>query len=261
MDKFHKGQLDRQLTSGRKQGMQTIKTNAGTISVIVQGTGSPVVLLHGIQGTARTWDTVGPMLSNEYSVIAPNLRGRSASITPEDAAAYRLSTFADDLRAVLAWIGQPTVLTAWSMGVSVTLEMIRVHGNCNLRGLVLASGSPCVGDEAHWFHGATAAEVAEEARERGKRLSLVEAAAPHAVAASWQHVKQADFRVLLADIKLPTLVIHGADDDQCPIAHGRMLAQQIPGARLDEWSETGHNPMAKDAWRFASAVRDFIITL
>jgi hypothetical protein len=48
-----------------------------------------------------------------------------------------------------------------------------------------------------------AAEVAEEARARGVALSLTEAALPHAVAASWQHVRMADFRAALADIAVP----------------------------------------------------------
>lgn len=241
--------------------MHIIQTDAGPVSVVEQGKGAPLVLLHGIQGTASTWDAISPLLSEGYRVIAPNLRGRSASLTPNDESDYRLSAFADDLDAVLAWIGQPAVVVAWSMGVSVTLEMIRTHGENRLCGLLLVSGSPCVGDEARWFHGATTAEVAEEARERGRRLALVEAAAPHAVAASWQQVKQADFRPLLPSITLPTLVLHGTDDDQSPVSHGRLLAERIPGAKLNEWKETGHNPMAKDAQRFASAVRDFIVGL
>lgn len=84
-----------------------------------------------------------------------------------------------------------------------------------------------------------AAEVAEEARARGVALSLTEAALPHAVAASWQHVRMADFRAALADIAVPVRVLHGVLDDQCPIEHGRLLARQIPGAQLEEWRGGG----------------------
>jgi pimeloyl-ACP methyl ester carboxylesterase len=122
---------------------------------------------------------------------------------------------------------------------------------------MLVSGTPCAGDEARWFHGASAAEVAEEARARGIALSLTEAALPHAVAASWQHVRLADFRDGLATVAVPVHVLHGALDDQCPIAHGRLLAAQIPGAQIEEWAGAGHNPMAADPARFAAAVDRF----
>jgi pimeloyl-ACP methyl ester carboxylesterase len=241
--------------------MQIISTQRGPISLVTQGLGPPIVLLHGIQGTARTWDLVAPLLGTEYSVIAPNLRGRSRSLIPEDAADYRLVDFADDLAAVLSSIGRPVVLVAWSMGVSVVLELIRQGGGQSIRGQVFASGTPCAGNEACWFKGTSAADVAQEAKERGKRLSLLEAAEPHAVAASWLHVRQADFRGILPQVAIPTLVVHGAEDDQCPVSHGRLIAERIPLARLDEWADTGHNPMAKDAARFVTAINNFAKTI
>jgi len=237
--------------------MAAIQTSDAIVSFTDIGVGTPIVLLHGIQGTARTWDAVAPLLWNRHRVILPNLRGRAESSTPDEPEAYRLSAFASDLLSVLDFIGQPTLLVAWSMGVSVTLELLRQHPQVHLSGLVLVSGSACVGTEARWFSGKSAAEVAQEARARADRLSLVEAAKAHAVAASWMQVQQADFRSLLPTIKSPSLIIHGVDDDQCPLNHGRIMAQSIPGAWLEEWTDTGHNPMAKNPARLAEAILQF----
>jgi pimeloyl-ACP methyl ester carboxylesterase len=44
----------------------------------------------------------------------------------------------------------------------------------------------------------------------------------------------------LAGITAPTLVIHGTEDPVFPIAHGAALADDIPGARLLELEQTGH---------------------
>jgi pimeloyl-ACP methyl ester carboxylesterase len=44
----------------------------------------------------------------------------------------------------------------------------------------------------------------------------------------------------LAGITAPTLVIHGTEDPVFPIAHGAALAGDIPGARLLELEQTGH---------------------
>jgi pimeloyl-ACP methyl ester carboxylesterase len=237
--------------------MPHIDTPSGPLTYLDQGAGPVLVLLHGIQGTARTWDAVAEALAPRYRVLRPNLRGRGGSHSPPGAEDYSLAGFAADLAAILRAVGEPAVVVAWSMGVSVALEMLRSFPDVRPRGLMLVSGTPCAGDEARWFRGASAAEVAEEARARGVALALTEAALPHAVAASWQHVRLADFRGELEKISVPVQVLHGALDDQCPIAHGRLLAQRIPGARLDEWPGAGHNPMAADPVRFAAAVDRF----
>lgn len=241
--------------------MPTLDTRNGPLTYLDQGSGPVLVLLHGIQGTARTWDAVADALAPRYRVIRPNLRGRAGSHTPSDAQAYSLDGFAEDLSAILDWIDEPAVLVAWSMGVSVTLELLRSRAHPQLRGLLLVSGTACAGDEARWFSDGSAAQVAEEARARGVALSLTETATPDAVAASWQHVRQADLRASLADIDLPVQVLHGTLDDQCPIGHGRQLARAIAGARIEEWDGVGHNPMAAAPLKFAEAVERFVARL
>src|SRR5690606_20170840 len=44
---------------------------------------TPVVLLHGYCGSRRYWDAVVPLLSAEYDVIVPDLRGHGESPAPE----------------------------------------------------------------------------------------------------------------------------------------------------------------------------------
>ncbi|HEX9172908.1 MAG TPA: alpha/beta fold hydrolase [Telluria sp.] len=242
--------------------MPMINAAGGPVAYLDEGDGPPIVLLHGIQGTARTWDRVAQALVPHYRVVRPDLRGRGQSHTPAGAGAYRMPDFADDLDATLAMIGRPAVVVAWSMAVSVTLELLLGRCPATLpRALVLVSGTPFVGTEARWFAGSSADEVAQEAQARAIALALSESAAPHAVAASWQQVQQADYRARLNAITLPTLVVHGVDDDQCPLSHGRLMAQTIPGARMVEWDATGHNPMARDPARFAAAIDAFVASL
>ena len=47
-------------------------------------------------------------------------------------------------------------------------------------------------------------------------------------------------RARLGEIRVPTLVIHGADDPVFPLGHGRALAREIAGARLLVLEQTGH---------------------
>ncbi|PRZ13191.1 pimeloyl-ACP methyl ester carboxylesterase [Nesterenkonia sandarakina] len=55
---------------------------------------------------------------------------------------------------------------------------------------------------------------------------------------------------------LPTLVLHGTADPLFPPAHGKALAEAIPGARLVELTDMGHQLPPRDTWEL---VVDLII--
>lgn len=50
----------------------------------------------------------------------------------------------------------------------------------------------------------------------------------------------AEWRERLGELRVPTLVIHGTEDPLFPLEHGLALAKEIPGARLLELEQTGH---------------------
>jgi pimeloyl-ACP methyl ester carboxylesterase len=51
-----------------------------------------------------------------------------------------------------------------------------------------------------------------------------------------------------ADIRVPTLVLHSADDPMFPIQHGEALAAAIPGARLVRLEGVGHEIPPPAVW-------------
>lgn len=228
-------------------GFFPIKTSGGGLTGLESpaAAGSngdlPLVLLHGIQGTARSWQDVMRCLPVEVMALAPNLRGRAGSPLPPSAAAYTLDAFAGDLEAVLAAVGRPVLLAGWSMGVLVILAYIRRYGTGRIGALALLGGTACPDGEANWFKAETAEAIAAEAAQRARDLCLSESAAPVAAAGAWLAARVADYRGDLGDIDVPTLVIHGSGDDQCPLSHGRALALAIPSARLVICEGGGHN--------------------
>lgn len=220
------------------------------------GSGPIIIALHGIQGTSDAWSEVARSLSENYTVVAPDMRGREPSLIPSARDEYSMDRFASDLEALITETGKPAMLIGWSMGVLVLLEYLR-RGGQQPRALVLAGGSACLGKDTHWFRGESALEVSEEATQRAERLKLSRAASPRAVAASWWHARQSDYRDSLSAISTPTLVLHGTDDDQCPPGHAELLADKLLNAELEMWTGCGHNPMAHDATRFATSVHAF----
>ncbi|MBI6630878.1 alpha/beta fold hydrolase [Pontibaca salina] len=245
-----------------------VESEAGRLECVASGSDSSgrtnVVLVHGIQGTAAIWAPIIPQLSDTRRILAPNLRGRAASFAPDVLEAYTMTAFASDLRAVIKQATGPIVLVGWSMGSLVALEYLKRYGAEGIIGLGLISGSSCLqvdgGKDAIWFHEETAEKLAEEAAGRVKRLQLTQAATDRAVAGSWLSARKADYRQELNSIKLPVLLIHGAEDPECPIEHAHSMANALPNARLEVWEDCGHLPMAHDPQRFASALEGFALS-
>ena len=68
-----------------------------------------------------------------------------------------------------------------------------------------------------------------------------------------------DARSALPAIDVPTLVLHRADDRVIPAAHGRYLAEHIPGARYVELPGEDHLPMAGDTGALLDEIEEFLV--
>lgn len=91
------------------------------------GAGQPVVLLHGVGKTGRTWQHVVEQLSNRpYRLVAFDLLGFGDSPKP-DWARYDIDDHADAVIAAIEKIKdkQPAVIVGHSMGALVALRIAR----------------------------------------------------------------------------------------------------------------------------------------
>jgi pimeloyl-ACP methyl ester carboxylesterase len=52
----------------------------------------------------------------------------------------------------------------------------------------------------------------------------------------------------LADLRVPTLVLHGTEDPLFPLEHGKALTDEIPGARLLPLEGVGHELPPRSLW-------------
>jgi len=231
------------------------------------GRGAPLLLGHGIQGTADAWTPVLPALLGRRCVL-PNLPGRGLSPrwTMGDALPhgryYHLDHYADLLQALLRDLlerhGAPVALAGWSMGVRGILIMRARHGGEGVDRRVLISGTACATPGAVWFQGDTPEALADEARARAERLGLTAVADADAVAATWASVRGADLREAARALRCPALVVHGELDDQCPLEHGRWLACNVSAASWLPLPGVGHAALAEPGGALGSSMRGFL---
>jgi lipase len=96
-----------------------------------------VVAVHGITASAMAWPPVARQLSGDWSVVAPDLRGRGAA--SELPGPYGLQRHAEDVCAVARAAGPDVVLVGHSMGAFIALLAAAAEPGL-FRKLVLVDG-------------------------------------------------------------------------------------------------------------------------
>ncbi|MDB5964812.1 MAG: alpha/beta hydrolase fold protein [Polaromonas sp.] len=254
------------------------------------GAGRPVILLHGWPLSSDSWDDQAMAIANAgYRTIAYDRRGFGRSSQPWSG--YDYDTLADDLAAVMEQTGaQDAVLVGFSMaGGEVARYMSRHEGKGVARAVLVSSVLPYMlkaqdnpeGVDASVFDGMvqaigedrakffatffkafygvsllshkTSDEVLEWSRQVAMQASL------KATLECVRSFSATDFRPDLAAFRVPTLVIHGADDKTVPIeASGRRAAVAIANATLIEYDDAAHGIQATHKQQLSKDLLDFI---
>lgn len=129
---------------------QTFDTRRGEISTLAAGSGSPVLLLHGLGGTKASFlPTVAALAPQGHRVIAADLPGFGDSVKPLGAA-YDPIFFSKAVIALMDEMGLETVdLVGHSMGGRVALEVV-MHAPERFRRIVLMTPSLAWLRERRW---------------------------------------------------------------------------------------------------------------
>jgi pimeloyl-ACP methyl ester carboxylesterase len=93
---------------------------------VMGGQGDPVVLLHGWPETWYAWRHVMPALAQNYTVIAPDLRGLGDSSKPTTG--YDGKTVAEDIHQLVTQLGFNTIfLVGHDIGTQIAYSYAAVH--------------------------------------------------------------------------------------------------------------------------------------
>jgi pimeloyl-ACP methyl ester carboxylesterase len=108
------------------------------LSFLMGGDGTPLLLLHGVPGSALTWQKVGMRVASRFRVVIPDLLGFGASDQPTDD--FYLEAQAKSVRALLNYLQiKSFVLGGHGFGAAVAVTLMRLYPELDVSGLILSS--------------------------------------------------------------------------------------------------------------------------
>jgi pimeloyl-ACP methyl ester carboxylesterase len=238
----------------------------------VHGDGPPLILTHGYSSTSAMWKGQIEALSKRHTLLLWDMRGHGQSDYPEDPAAYSEASTVGDMAALLDEIGaKEAIVGGLSLGGYMSLAFYRAHPERVSALLIIDTGPGFKKDEAREAWNKRALETAERFEREG--LQVLKSASPERSTVSHRDatglaraargmLTQRDARVieLLPDIKVPSLIVVGADDTPF-LAASDYMAAKIPGAKKAVIPSAGHAVNLDQPQAFIDAVLPFLHSL
>jgi pimeloyl-ACP methyl ester carboxylesterase len=219
------------------------------LAYLDEGKGEPIVLIHGFASNKEVnwvypgWVTT--LTGAGRRVIALDNRGHGASSKLYDPAAYHCSLMADDVRALIEYLGIAVVgvdIMGYSMGARITAFLALAHtpraailGGLGM-GLVQGVGSPET--IAHALEAPSRADVRDTQGAMFRAFAEQTKSDLKALAACILGSRQALTPEEVGRIAAPTLVAVGTRDPIAGSAH--TLAALIPHAQILDIPDRDH---------------------
>lgn len=250
----------------------------------------PVVFSHGWPLSADAWD--GQMLfllQQGYRVVAHDRRGHGRSDQPDTG--NDMDTYADDLAAVIAALDlRNVVLVGHSTGGGEIAHYVGRHGTARVAKMVLVGAVPPRMAVSDIYPGGLPLSVFDGIRKGvadnrsqfyldlstpffgfnregaqvsdGLRQSFWRQGMQGSIVGQYLCVhefSEVDYAPDLKAIDVPTLFIHGNDDQIVPIGNAAELAvKMVPGAELKVYEGAPHGLTATHQDRFNADLLAFI---
>ena len=229
------------------------------------GSGPPLLLIMGMSGTQLHWSEpfLAP-LREHFDTIVYDHRGVGASTRVDGQ--LSIAQMAEDAAGLLEALEIDSAhVLGISMGGMIAQELALAHPGrirtltlgctyCGGEGSVLASaevgqrlfeamssGDRKLALRVAWDINVSSA-MAEDEAAFAEFLAIAEqrAVAVAVVMAQAQAIAAHETQSRLGELKMPTLVIHGTDDQMLPVSNGHLIASAIPDARLEILDDVGH---------------------
>ncbi len=262
------------------------------IHLRILGQGPPLVFLHGWTANHRAWVPYARELSDRHTCYCWDARGHGGHILTT-AQSVTVERMAADLRNLVEHFGlDQVVLVGHSMGALTAWEYVRRYGCGRLAGLCLVDQSPRLVTDDAWplgiygnfdrarnrdfigrleedFSAAVLRLVGDGNNRRAAReyrantpefqrvREYLRALSPQPLIDIWKSLTRADYRDVLPDITVPTLLVHGDESHFYSVEVAEYLRDHIPEASLHVYEGSDHSPHVWQRERFLDDLRAF----
>jgi pimeloyl-ACP methyl ester carboxylesterase len=235
----------------------------------VHGSGPPLILTHGYSSTSEMWRGQIEALSKHHKLVLWDMRGHGQSDYPLDPNAYSETLTVADIAALLDEIGaESAIVGGLSLGGYMSLAFYRAHPERVRALLIIDTGPGFKKDDAREVWNKRALDTAERFEREG--LAVLQSASRERSMVSHRDASglaraargmltQRDARVIevLPEIKVPSLIVVGADDAPF-LAASDYMAAKIPGAKKVVIPSAGHAVNIDQPRAFIDAVLPFL---
>lgn len=242
---------------------EVVKVNGIELHYSEQGSGEPLIMLHGFGECAGTWAPVVPELAKRYRVITVDMRGHGRSTNPSNKFSHPQS--AEDIRALMDSLNiQQARAIGFSSGGMTLLRLATKYPD-RLSKMVVVGATTHFPEQARAMIRGVNMEtlpppILKEfrgcaTRGDGQVRELLTQFANFANTTDDMNLTPAD----LAKVSAQTLIVHGDRDEFFPVSIPVAMYGAIPKAAL--WIVPGgdHSPSAgADREEFVETVREFL---
>lgn len=247
------------------------------LNVESRGTGPALVLLHALGTDLRLFDPLLPLLPAGLRVIRIDLRGHGQSDVP--APPYAMGALIRDVERVLDHLAvKDAVVLGVSLG-GLVAQGLAVKRLDLVRALVLSNTAAKIGSASLWqgrIEEVRAQGLAAYAPGACQRIlgpkwashpaletvrGLLLATDPQGWIGCAAAIAGTDFYTTTASLRLPALVIAGANDGTTPVDLVRETAELIPGHRFHLIRGAGHLPMLEKPADYAALLTGFLAAI
>lgn len=257
------------------------------IVYLEEGSGRPVLLIHGYCGNAYNWSDVLEPLSREFRVLVPDLPGYGKSACPTQLEKHIMQWYADLLAEFLDKLGvEKAVVVGNSMGGSIAawlalrhpakvdkLVLVDAAGTRGgmlglMKGFALLTPSPMLIPMLHLIFPVNPERLAGQPASEQKRVELAELRYRSDLAECSSRVMKWSAVSIGRDlpekeldkISAPTLIIWGSDDDLLNPETAEKFHEKIPGSRVVIIQGGVHTPMQWKPEDFVRELKAFILS-
>lgn len=279
-DAWHSGEGRPAFTTSRPKLFATIREPRHA-DITDEGR-QTIVLSHALGQDHSMWDAVANQLARHHRVITPDTRGHGRSEIPDSP--LSLSDLAADAARVIDELaeGGPVIWVGLSMGGMIGQTLALQHPD-KVKALVLANttsqypeaGRQAVAERIATVQAQGLGAIAtatmnrffsdsfrqQQAAAVARHQRLFEATDPEGYTACSAAIREIDTTARLGEIRVPTLVIAGSEDQGTPKAMLETIAHGIPGAQLHTLQGAAHLSASEQPEAFADVVGEFIASL